>query len=157
DSLVNHGVNLLKDAINFAGSTVRDWRQNAPRRAPAPSAAFLTSSTCRAIQIDGRWMDNYCQPIIDLLSGTGIASHVFEVSDRGQYRVPRYSPSTYVQPWLNRYAVETVLARKRVSTEGFEAFSEVVAFLDREAGLTAASVRKIINRAAVVRAWADFF
>jgi len=78
------------------------WRDRAANRRPTDpaDAVFLSYSTGRRPLVDGRRYDPRAGPFIELLTGLGARSLVWEMSPFGDYNTPRHTPSFLMQPHL---------------------------------------------------------
>ena len=133
----------------------RDYRSNR-RPTERADAIFLTYSAGRRPIIAGRRYDSMSGPFIELLERLGKRALVWEMSPFGDYNVPRYTPSFYLQPSLLRLRLQCQVAplgQDRVELEGFGSFVDEV----RQAGLqfAHADVLRIRRDALFLRRLAD--
>lgn len=77
------------------------------------AAVFFTQTTCRVFQVEGRWYDQFCEPVCELLDQRGYRSLLLEHAPRDEYRVPRSRDSQFVQPELSLISLANDLARLR--------------------------------------------
>ena len=94
---------LARGLGHFLGAAISDHQHHqATGRA---DVAFFTHTTCRVFQADGRWYDQFCEPITEMLDERGFSSALFEHAPRNQYRVPRSRRSQLVQPMMSAIAL----------------------------------------------------
>lgn len=118
------GRTAAKDLAAWARAYIVDRRSNR-RPWERADAVFLGSSIGRRPLVEGRRYDPRSGPYVELLNGLGAECLVWEMSPFGDYNVPRYTPSFFVQPHI--MALRTLchvmpLAEDRVELQGYEEF-----------------------------------
>lgn len=93
---------LLRAVARWVWASVVDWSQSEPRDGRA-DAVFLAYSIGIQPMIEGRRFNPLLAPYVELLARRGLSARVWEMSPQGDYNVPRYTRSAYVQPWLVLY------------------------------------------------------
>lgn len=90
-------VSLVRDLGRFAAASFSDRGRN---RRPAGHAdvVLISDGVSYAFQ-DGAWYEKFCDPLIERFSAQGVSTLL--VSPSHAYRVPRRTPSYFVQPWID--------------------------------------------------------
>lgn len=113
-------VTMAEDAVRCMRARREDGA-NADESAPAD--AVLYSDGVSFVQLDGLWMDRYLDPLADILRERGLTSLM--VTPRSTFRVPRRTPSVFIQPRLdattlkNNVAARLRRGRHRAHLDGF--------------------------------------
>ena len=152
-----HFRNLVGAFTDWAWATAGDRRSNQRVARPA-DAVFLTYSIGRQPLLDGKRVNILAGPYVELLRRLGMRSLVWEMSPFGEYNVPRYTPSHFIQPYLImlRIACQVLpLGKDRVELERYDEFVARV----RAAGLdfAHADITRIRRDMLFVRRLADRF
>jgi hypothetical protein len=124
---------VARDLTAWARASVVD-RPSSRRPWERADAVFLSSSIGRRPLVKGKRYDVRSGPYVALLEEMGARCLVWEMSPFGDYNVPRYTPSFFVQPYI--MALRTLcqvlpLGEDRVRLEGYD---ELLARV-RKAGL----------------------
>jgi hypothetical protein len=151
------GINVARGLGSWASARSRD---RAASRGPGEraDAVFLGSSMGRRPLLEGKRYDVRAAPYVDLLERLGARALVWEASPFGDYNVPRYTPSFFVQPHLisMRTATQVLpLGRDGVILDRYDEFMTAV----RGAGLSFAhaDVTRIRRDMLYIRLLADTF
>lgn len=155
-SLLHHGFQLVKDHFTCALAELQDRSKN-QNQDQTVDVVFLSLSTERGFKLDGAWYNLYCDPLRSQFRQGGIDSLILESASAGIYRVPRHSPSIFIQPRVNRLAAKSVLFDNCPDYHNWEMFIEFVRFLENRASVTELGVRSIVKRLSIVRRWTDNF
>ena len=91
------GGNVGRGVTAWARAYVGD-RESNRRPWERVDAVFLASSIGRRPLVEGKRYDIRSGPFVELLEGLGARTLVWEMSPLGDYNVPRYTPSFFVQP-----------------------------------------------------------
>jgi hypothetical protein len=113
---------VARDLTAWARASVVD-RRSSRRPWERSDAVFLSSSIGRRPLVEGKRYDVRSGPYVALLEEMGARSLVWEMSPFGDYNVPRYTPSFFVQPRI--MALRTLcqalpLGEDQVRLEGFD-------------------------------------
>lgn len=115
-----HRVRRLTQApLAAMRAALRDPRHS-PRHA---DVMFLSYSTSRFFQIEGRWYDGLCEPLAELLVARGTDVHILERAPDDEYRLPRSMASTLVEPLIR--GVTLANARAPCLSPGLAGFPEL--------------------------------
>jgi hypothetical protein len=141
----------------WARAYSRDHRANRRPAEPA-DAIFLSYSTGRRPLVEGKRYDVRAGPFVELLTGLGARSLVWEMSPFGDYNTPRHTPSFLLQPHLVslRAACQLLpLSDDRVQLDSYDEFLARVG----EAGLrfAHADVMRLRRDVLFLRRLADTF
>jgi hypothetical protein len=151
------GVNVAHGLAGWASARLRDRAGNRAPSHPA-DAVFLGSSIGRRPLLEGKRYDVRAGPYVDLLARLGARTLVWEASPFGDYNVPRFTPSFFVQPRLMalRAAAQMMpLGRDAPTLDRYDQFIAAV----RGAGLRFAhtDVTRVRRDMLYIRLLADTF
>lgn len=111
---------MLRTARGALEASVRDRRAT---ELPHRADALLVSDGVSFVNLGGRQFDRFCDPIRELLGEAGATTAMVTPLDR--FRTPRYSPSGWVQPFIDVARVAGFAAarspfpRPKVELDGF--------------------------------------
>lgn len=84
-----------------AAATIADLQDSTGRdRGPSRRDIVFLSDGVSYARLGGRWVDRFCDPLIALARQRGLSSALWVPSH--EWRTPRASPSTFVQPLVDR-------------------------------------------------------
>ena len=151
------GINVVRGLGSWARARIGD---HAASRGPGEQAdaIFLGGSIGRRPLVGGKRYDVRAGPYVDLLGRLGARALVWEASPFGDYNVPRYTPSYFVQPRLMalRAAAQVLpLGPDAPTLDRYDRFAAAV----RDAGLgfAHADVTRIRRDMLYIRLLADTF
>jgi hypothetical protein len=151
------GINVVRGLGAWATARIGDRAANRGPGEPA-DAIFLGSSIGRRPLLEGKRYDVRAGPYVDLLGRLGARALVWEASPFGDYHVPRYTPSYFVQPRLMALrAVAQVfpLGPDAPILDRYDQF--VAAVRDAGLGFAHADVARIRRDMLYIRLLADTF
>jgi hypothetical protein len=102
----SRAVDVLGGPARRLVARLQDHTQNASLSAPAE--VVLLSDGISYAEIGGSWMEKFCDPLITKLEQRHLRCLL--LSPLHSYRVPRYTPSYFVQPELDRAAIRSFSA-----------------------------------------------
>lgn len=88
---------FLGDITRFGIASLVDRHKNA--RPFSHVDAVLVSDGLSYAKLEGYWYEKFCDPLIEWLSNQSLST--FMISPLNEYRTPRYSPSLFIQPFLD--------------------------------------------------------
>ncbi|MEO6773411.1 MAG: hypothetical protein ABI467_10390 [Kofleriaceae bacterium] len=139
---------VARNTTRYAGAA---WRDRGHRdRGGQADAVFFTHTTCRVFQVEGRWYDQFCEPIAELLATRGLTSRFLEHAPDHQYRVPRSHASQLIQPALSALA----LLARAAPVPGER---ELAAYFARHHPALQPSFTAVRKNVAVLRLYARYF
>jgi hypothetical protein len=139
----------------WARAYLRDYAANR-RPTERADAVFMSYSAGRRPLMDGKRYDVRAGPFVELLTGLGARSLVWEMSPFGDYNIPRHTPSFLIQPHLAslRAACQLLpLGDDRVALDSYDEFLARVGEARLE--LAHVDVMRIRRDALFVRRLAD--
>jgi hypothetical protein len=86
---------------------IASLRDRGGRRRPARPAAVFLSDGVSFAKFHGKWIERFCDPLIEALREVGIASDLWVPTH--YYHAPRYSTSDWIQPQLDRAQLHAAL------------------------------------------------
>ena len=89
---------VLAGAVDAVRSNLRDPEHRVGRRLPRADIVLLGDGLSR-VEVDGVWYDRFCDPLAEAAAAVDLRTVQLEPHHR--YRVPRATPSRYVQPGLD--------------------------------------------------------
>ena len=119
-SRITRARRVLGGRMSRAFARARDAKGNASLTAPA-QAVFLSDGISYS-QVGGMWMEKFCDPIIQQLDRMQLKSLL--LSPLHEYRIPRYSPSEFIQCELDRIAFSAMTRLPEPDLPGFAEFRE---------------------------------
>lgn len=142
------GVGKIRDIFAYCYARIADIRNNADLNEPY-NFIFLSYALHRTLLMQ-KWYDRFCEPYMDILSSFKKKSLLLEMSRSGEYRIPRYGKSRFIQPYLDCIMIRNKLFRKKnPDSESLEGFSELTDYLKskyNEANIpTIESLRYTVN------------
>jgi hypothetical protein len=144
--------NIGRAAGRYANAAIRDFAHR--EHNATGDVVFFTHTTCRVFQVDGRWYDQFCEPIAELLDQRGHRSVFLEHAPRNEYRIPRSRSSELVQPALSAIAIASGLAASSRVLPGEPELAAYFAKHHPDLRIDFAAVRK---RVLAVRPYTRYF
>lgn len=122
--------------------------------------AFFLSSCIDRVSIDKYFYNKLVDPLIEMLDEQGFKSLVIEMTWMGQYYIPRYKPSKYVQPYLDHLLLKNKLSQIRKPSNNFQLsryddFAEYLKALN--SSLTVPIIISLQKEVALIREMASYF
>jgi len=135
----------------------RDSRHNARIR-PA-DVAFLITASARFFKVEGEWYQPYSDSFIKYLNDYGLASLSLEVASDGEYRIPRYRKSFFIQHRIYLLALMAVLKSRFMApgNERLEGFTEFLAQLKSRFGYEGFNLKSLRRRVSQVFLYRDLY
>jgi hypothetical protein len=121
-------ITRLRGLAAWVRASVLDRRSNVPADQRS-EAVFLAYSIGVQPLVGEKRYNPLLAPYVALLQREGGRALVWEMSPYGEYNIPRYTPSHYIQPWLGflRVACRLTRRRDRLSLNGWDEFVKRVA------------------------------
>lgn len=140
--------------IRYGKAFVGDFSRNA--KAKRAEIVFLSDGISFSFLIDS-WYEKWCDPFISKLSEENILS--FMMTPTHQYRIPRRTPSRFIQPSLDWIRLKTLLSStKQQKKRGLDRFQEFADFVGgRPLRASLPDLGSIQNQCLVVIKYAEFF
>ena len=114
----------------WARAVLWDRRNNTCPDRPA-NAVFLGYSIGKQPLFEAKRYNSHVAPYIALLERTGLTCSVWEMCPYGQYNVPRYTPSHFVQPYLIGHRIAARVRPPKASDVDLQRFDELSRFAAR--------------------------
>jgi len=158
-SLVKNGFWIMKSIINYPRAILADYKNNAyPDR--KQDAVFLTASTHRQLNINGKYYDKNAGPFVGILFEKGLNSFTLEEGYRGDYRYPRYNKTMFIPPIFYYHAVKAILLKKIEPHlhSKLRKFAEFISYLEENTSeLNHRIIYSLIQRVYLIRSWSEYF
>lgn len=162
---INYGIRslfLIRSLLKYYYAYLADFRNNASISTQA-NAVFLTYSLHRT-PIKNVWHDRFCEPFIDALRDMNIKTLTFEVEDGGactyEYRIPRYSPSVFMQRHIDYIKIRNKVFNNKVGSinEDLDGVSDFISYLEnKDYGITVPDLGDLRYKANVISDIAEYF
>jgi hypothetical protein len=143
---------------NFLYAFVSDRKCNDKIARRNIDALFLTHCINRVL-VNKYYYNKMIDPIIDRLDEQQIRSIVLEITWNGQYYIPRYKSSKYIQPYLDYllFKNKIPLIKKSFGNSQLSRFNDFVKYLDGlNLRLIIPDIRSIKKVVAIIRDIATF-
>ena len=137
---------------------ISDHRRNDKIAGRNIDALFLTYCIDRVL-VNDCFYNKMIDPIIERLDEHQIRSLVLEMSSTGQYYIPRYKPSKYIQPCLDYllFKNKIPLAKKSLGNSQLSRFDDFVKYLNGlNLRLIIPDIRSIKKEVVLIRDMASF-
>lgn len=151
-----HALSVLKNTARFCAATVADLRKN--RMPRGRSDVVLMSDGLSFSSVNGSWYEKFCDPLIERFRARGLSTLLLTPSHA--HRIPRHTPSVFIQPCLDAIMINRWLRTDRAATSaGFASdYPEYSAYLESKRLLVTALPQQAVQRyAAIIRDMAHFF
>lgn len=122
-------ITRLRGLAAWVRASVRDRRSSVPGDQRAEAVFLAYSIGVQPLVAEKRY-NPLLAPYVALLHREGRRALVWEMAPYGEYNVPRYTPSHYIQPWLGFLRVGCRLSGPRgrdLSLDGWDEFVKRVA------------------------------
>ena len=103
---IQTGKQIIKAQANFIRAFISDRNNNQCKTNYYP-VVFGANAISRRLLIYDRWYHILCDPFIDYFESKNIPVCTLEFSVKGRYRIPRYRPSIYLQPQVDKTRIIT--------------------------------------------------
>jgi hypothetical protein len=101
-------------------AALRDWRRNASVR--SGTTAVLFSDGVSFVQLGDTWFDRVMDPVMQALEARGHRS--LKLTPLSEVHIPRYMPSRFIQPAIDRMKVTATYRRVEMEIPEFTQFHE---------------------------------
>ncbi|MEN6348205.1 MAG: hypothetical protein ABFD08_02255 [Syntrophomonas sp.] len=95
---------LAEGHLRFLKAKIVD-NSNNQSLANKREVVFLGDQVSR-VMLNDTWYDRFCNPFIEQLEKLGVSS--FHMEPLHQYKTPRYSPSFFIQPYLDYLTIRSI-------------------------------------------------
>lgn len=146
---------IIRRFTSYLYAYIADYQHNS-RLKDEVDAVFLNNLGCRRY-INNCWYDVFCDPFIDCFEKLKMKSFVLEWANYGEYRIPRFRNSMFIQPVLDYLKIKNKLFRNdcQISLEGYNSFLDDIEPLKIDSALY--SVDRLKYEANVIRSMADYY
>jgi hypothetical protein len=152
----------LRPAVSLVKAAHAEWfdRGHHARLCGPVDAVFLTHSTCRLFAVHGGMYDVFCDPLVAVLEENRRNSLVLEFASNGEYRLPRYGHSLFLDKPRVALEIARLLGRRRrgLAFDRRSEYEDLGRFLaNRAADLSLPSPTELLRYVRKLRLWADYF
>ncbi len=125
------GERLIKAQANFIRAFLSDRKNNQCRKNFYP-VVFGADVISRNLLIYGRWYHILCDPFIDYFESKNIPVCTLEFSAHGRYKTPRYRPSIYLQPQVDKIRIITKFSTASKSECVLPGYKQILQLIKQE-------------------------
>ena len=144
---------LFENIIRYSFAYLIDYKKNSKFR---QSKVIFLNDGVSFQKINNKWYSKFCDPFFDYFKSKNISSIM--MTPLGEYFIPRYNPSIFIQPYIDYFRVKSSLISKSKKVWN-EQLPEFLIFLDyinnlNISNITLQSIRKQVILISLI---ADFF
>jgi len=120
-------------------------------------AVILTQTACRFFSVEGRSYDIFSGSFNNILGKTGRTALLLEYAPKGEYRIPRYQDSIFIQPRLDYYKIRAFFKSFLRCTQEIPGFDDFIRFVNERVPGNAPTVRQIRLQISFMKNCAEYF
>lgn len=152
---LRHALNILVGIPRYTFSRILDYKNNASPNF-AVGAIFLGDGVSR-VKLKDSWYEKFCDPFIDYFKAKKINSLLMEPLHR--FIVPRYSPSMFIQPYLDHINIKTVFSSEqkveKVELPQYDKFTKFI--ISKDLNIPIPTLERLMQIVLIIKAYSLFF